>query len=110
MKKLLIKHESILAFFQEKTIENNNKNTVVFDSHGSHHIENNNAYYFMRDEILIKQNCGVSIGQILVFEIKDQARYSQRFLKNTYIYEAQKFDDVSIKLVLKEFKVELESK
>jgi hypothetical protein len=98
--KIYVKSESVQTFLSEKMINHPGDNGRVATNGVSY-------YHLMRDSILIRKDSGVEIGDTIRVELDDQAQGSCRQLTNTYIYEAKSFDDVAIKLVLIDFKIEL---
>jgi hypothetical protein len=50
-----------------------------------------------------------SVLTFLKIELFDRSQMSGKVLLNTYIYQSEKYDDVAIKLVLKDFSVCLTS-
>ena len=64
------------------------------------------SYNHMTDEILFKIDCGIKVGENVRIELYDRAEQSRRKLINTYIYKAEYYDDIAIKMELVSFKVE----
>lgn len=90
-KKIIIKTESIDRFFNEF-------GTLAQEIRRS-------MYHLMQDEIIIKQPGNISIGNNIEFHLEGKG-YEGRFdIEHVYLYEVSKYDDISYKLVLKDFKV-----
>ena len=64
------------------------------------------SYNQMTDEILFKIDCGIKVGEHIKIELHDRAEQSRRSLINTYIYKAEPYDDIAIKMKLVDFSVD----
>ena len=97
--KLNVKDKSVFHFFSEKLIgyRPNERHTIR---------EDESAYYLMKDEMYLKKEIGLEEGELVKFELADNSMMSRKELRNTYIYKVEKYDDVSVKLVLSDFKIE----
>ena len=96
-----VKDKSVPAFLEEKLLGNKS------DSGSRIGVDRDiSPYHLMRDEMLFKKDCGIKIGEVIKIELLDRAQNSGRQLKNTYIYKAEEYDDVAIKMVLKDFGIE----
>ena len=96
--KLIVKDKSVLHFFSE--------NLIGFRQDERQQLRpDENIYYLMKDEIFLNKNCGIDVGGLITFEIKDQSRMSNRELKNIYQYVVNEYDDVSVRLELVFFKI-----
>lgn len=97
--KLNVKDKSLYYFFSE--------NLIGFRQDERHQMrEDENPYYFMKDEIFIKKTGGLKLGESIRFELSDKSANSKKELKNTYIYTVESYDDLAVKLVLSDFKIE----
>jgi hypothetical protein len=90
-KKIIIKTESIDRFFKEYS--NISLNEV------------RSIYHLMQDEIIIKQPGNISIGNNIEFHLEGKGNEGRFDIEHVYLYEVSKYDDISYKLVLKDFKV-----
>ena len=95
--KLNVKDGSVLSFLKE-----NLTNQLDLDRNDCNP---SSPYHSMRDELLFVKDLNIKVGESISIELFDIARGSGRELVNTYIYQAEEYDDVSIKMVLKDFKV-----
>jgi len=91
-----VKDKSVYDFFYTRVLEDERLFTKEL-----------NPYCFMRDELFFKKNCDIKVGEIVRMELSDTSRLSKKELINVYLYKAEEYDDVSIKLILIDFKVEL---
>lgn len=90
-KKSIIKTESIDRFFKE--YGNISLNEV------------RSIYHLMQDEIIIKKLDELSIGDQVEFHLSGKS-FDNRFnIEHVYLYEVYEYDDLSYKLVLKDFNV-----
>lgn len=89
--KLIIKTESIDRFFNEF-------GTPAQEIRRS-------MYHLMQDEIIIKQPGNISIGNNIEFHLEGKGNEGRFDIEHVYLYEVSKYDDISYKLVLKDFKV-----
>ena len=96
--KLNVKDGSVIAFLKDKLLNPTSSSNRGCD-------DEVNPYSAMKDEMLFKKDCGLNPGEILKIELFDKARMSGKELVNTYIYKAESYDDVAIKMVLDDFKV-----
>lgn len=95
-----VKEKSIIAFFQEKLLYPPNPKDV-----GAINMEQISPYRLLKDELLFKKDCGIRQGESFVIELEDRSEGSNSKLNNRYIYTAKPYDDIAIKVVLQEFKV-----
>lgn len=107
--KLNVKDKSVKAFLEERLIgykadETNKKGNPLGNilDHG----RDVSAYHLMGDEMYFKKDCGIVAGEVIKIELFDRSRMSEKELKNIYTYKAEQYDDVSIKMVLQDFKIE----
>lgn len=90
-KKLIIKTESIDRFFNEF-------GTLAQEIRRS-------MYHLMQDEIIIKQPGNISIGNNIEFHLEGKGNEGRFNIEHVYLYEVYEYDDLSYKLVLKDFNV-----
>ena len=64
------------------------------------------AYHLMGDALYFKKNCGLKEGESILIQLKDRSLNSKKDLINNYWYTAEKYDDISFKMVLDDFKIE----
>lgn len=97
--KLNVKDKSVYLFFSEKLIgyRPNERHTMR---------EDESPYHLMKDEMYIKKEIGLDVGELVKFELADTSMMSRKDLKNTYVYRVEAYDDVAVKLVLSDFKIE----
>lgn len=62
-------------------------------------------YHLMRDEIILPKRPELANVDEIVFELEDQSQNSRARLVNTYRYDIDPYDDVSLKLTLTSFSV-----
>jgi len=98
--KLNVKDKSVATFLEERLL-----GYKPDERNGINGIRENSAYHLMQDEMFFKKECGIEIGETVKIELFDRAQMSGKELLNTYVYEAEEYDDVAIKLVLKDFSV-----
>lgn len=98
--KLNVKDKSVLTFLLERLLEYRPD-----ERSGMRDMRDVSVYHLMRDEMFFKKECGIEVGETVKIELFDRAQMSGKELLNTYVYEAEKYDDVAIKLVLKDFSV-----
>lgn len=98
--KLNVKDKSVATFLEERLLGYKSD-----ERNGMNGMRENSAYHLIQPEMFFKKECGIEIGETVKIELFDWAKMSGKELLNTYIYEAEKYDDVAIKLVLKEFSV-----
>lgn len=97
--KLNVKDKSVQTFLEERLIgyKPDERNRSPYDS---------SPYHLMQKEMLFKIDCGIGVGESVKIELLDRTQMSNRELKNVYIYKAEKYDDVAIKMVLDGFTIE----
>lgn len=100
--KLNVKDKSVQTFLEERLL-----GYKADERNGMGVMREGSAYHLMKDEMFFKKECGIEIGESVKIELFDRAQMSGKELLNTYVYEAEKYDDVAIKLVLKDFSVYL---
>ncbi|SEC45030.1 hypothetical protein SAMN04489761_3026 [Tenacibaculum sp. MAR_2009_124] len=98
--KLNIKQRSVNKFFLDHSV-------LPERLPSGKHIEDVSPYHLLRDEIYFKIDCDIKEGDSILIELKDKSRNSEKELVNLYTYTAEKYDDVSIKMVLDDFKVKV---
>ena len=99
--KLNVKDKSVATFLEERLL-----GYKADDRNGMGNMRDGSAYHLMRDEMFFKKDCGIAIGETVKIELFDRAQMSGKELKNIYIYKAEQYDDVAIKMVLDNFTVE----
>lgn len=62
-------------------------------------------YHMMGDEIVLTKRPELPEGTQVVFELSDRSEISRKELINVYTYDVTPYDDVSVKLVLQNFKI-----
>lgn len=101
--KFNVKQESVVAFLEERLIgydkSERGRNTDAFNKV--------NPYGLLKDEMFFKKDCGIEVSETVKIELFDRSQETRKELINTYIYRCEKYDDIAIKLVLIDFKVEL---
>lgn len=96
--KLNVKDKSVQAFLEERLL-----GYKADERNGMGGMRDGSAYHLIKDEMFFKKECGIEVGETVKIELFDRAQMSGRELLNTYVYEAEKYDDIAIKLVLKDF-------
>lgn len=97
---LNVKDKSVQTFLEERLL-----GYKADERNGMGVMREGSTYHLMKDEMFFKKECGIEIGETVKIELFDRAQMSGKELLNTYVYEAEKYDDVAIKLVLKDFSV-----
>lgn len=98
--KLNVKDKSVQTFLEERLL-----GYKPDERNGMGGMRDGSAYHLMRDEMFFKKECGIEVGETVKIELFDRAQMSGKELLNAYVYEAEKYDDVAIKLVLKDFSI-----
>ena len=93
--KLNVKDKSVFSFLEERLLGYKPTEMMV-----------KGAYQLMKDEMYFKIDCGIKVGESVKIELFDSTNNSGRELVNHYTYTAAKYDDVALKMVLSDFKVE----
>ena len=96
-----VKNDSVQKFFEENLL---NAETMTSNRNDC---STQSAYYRMKNEFLFKKNCKFAIGEKIQIQLFDVAEKSRKVLINKYIYEIEPYDDVAVKIVLKDFDVQL---
>ena len=99
--RLTIRDKSVLMFLRSMLVD-----VKTNDRHLNAHPDEISAYHLMKDEMFFKKDNGIEIGELLKIELFDRARMSESALINHYTYRAEEYDDLSIKMVLIDFKAE----
>lgn len=99
--KLNVKDKSVFNFLEERIL-----GYKPNDRDGISGMRENRSYHLMKDEMYFKIDCGIEVGESVKIELFDRANMSGKELVNHYIYTAKKYDDVALKMVLSDFKVE----
>ena len=102
--KFNVKDKSVDDFFMKYRVKTDNGNNISYRG------VNDGGYNYMKDTLYIDKSCDLKVGDQVEFELGDRAQFSQTELVNSYIYEAVEYDDMNIKLELKDFKVEIKQK
>lgn len=97
--KLNIKNESVVAFLEERLLGYKH-----YDGHNQPIF--NSGYSLLKDEMCFKKDCDISVGDLIRIELHDESSMSKKRLVNIYIYRAEHYDDVAIKMVLTGFNIE----
>ena len=90
-KRLIIKTESLERFFKEFV--------------GSQSEITRSTYHLMQDEVVIKKPDDLGIGDMIVFHIADKSPEGRFTIEYVYEYAVYEYDDLSYRLVLKDFNV-----
>lgn len=98
-----VRDKSLIPFFQTMLTSQQGEMQRILNDNSRPF----NPYYLMKDVIYFKKDNGIAKGDVVQFEIKDQARESDSKLLNTYLYEAFEYDDISIELKLVGFDVDV---
>ena len=94
-----VKDESV-EFFIKKYLTKYEENKDFYNNNlGSKHI--------FTDELIIKKGLEIKEGFIVIIELKDTTVNSQKSLLTTYFYKVYLHDDISLKLDLENFKINL---
>jgi len=99
--KLNVKDKSVFNFLEDRILRYKPN-----DRDGMSGMRENNPYHLMKDEMYFKIDCGIKVGESVKIELFDRANMSSKELINHYTYTAEKYDDVALKMVLSDFKVE----
>lgn len=100
--KLNVKDKSVSTYLSEMQYLPQNEKTKNNDRDC---FGNVSCYHLMRDELHFKKTDALKVGDTVQFELKDQSSGSRKELTNIYLYEVTEYDDVSVKLLLKEFQI-----
>ena len=100
--KLNVKDKSVQTFLEERLL-----GYKADDRNGMGSMRDGSAYHLMKDEMFFKKDCGIAVGETVKIELFDRTQMSGKELKNIYIYKAEQYDDVAIKMVLDNFTIEL---
>lgn len=102
-----VKEQSVVQFLNSN-IPQAEKVIIILDEYQNHCRDEKqvSVYHLMKDDMHFDKDCGIKVGQKVTIELTDYARRSEKKLRNTYTYEAQEYDDVTIKMKLVDFKVE----
>jgi hypothetical protein len=99
---LLIKNESV-EFFLTKRLNFQNGNYGL-----SNKDPQTGAFQYLgKKEMYFNKDCDVKVGDLINIEYFDRLSFSNKEVVVTRTYQAESYDDVSIKLSLKHFRVEL---
>lgn len=101
-----VKEKSVCEFLNNNMV--NVGGSIVDDEFNTR--KGVNVYSQMRDRMYFKKGLIVDIGDEVVFELFDSSQRTGAELINRYIYKANEYDDISIEMVLIDFKVELAKK
>ena len=98
--KFNVKDKSAFSFLEERLLgyKPNERN-------GMNGLRDTSPYHLLQDEMFFKKQCGIDVGETVQIELFDRAQMSGKELLNTYIYKAESYDDVAIRLVLIDFYV-----
>ena len=99
--KLNVKDKSVATFLEDRLLSYKPN-----DRNGMNGIHESSAYHLMRDEMFFKKDCGIAVGETVKIELFDRAQMSGKGLNNIYVYKAEQYDDVAIKMVLDNFTIE----
>jgi translation initiation factor IF-1 len=97
--KLNVKDESVINFL---------KNNLTHHKYEQSYTNQENKYNMLKDIMYFKRNKEVNEGDVILIELHDYGTMSRKSLVNKYFYLAEKYDDVSLKMVLTDFKIELQ--
>lgn len=98
-----VKDKSANTFFAEHAVVNDK-----YDRQNVRNGDDLNPYYFMKDEIILKQSPAIMPGQKVVFHLADYGAGSRRPMTNIYTYDVEKYDDLSVRLKLADFKITID--
>lgn len=100
-----VKDGSLNQFFLDNAlgVDRNNRDSM-------RHFQECTPFNLMNDEILLKKSDTLQPGRHVVFELEDRGQQSGKDLVNRYEYHIYQYDDVSVKLVLLDFKVKYKPK
>lgn len=106
--KLNVKDKSVSTFLKERILPIHDKSTVYDNGRPlGTSIQEMSPYQLMKDEMFFKKDGDIKVGEIVKIELYDHSRMTGKELINTYIYKAEEYDDIAIKMVLKDFGVAL---
>lgn len=99
---------SLIEFLAENGLGDKANNINKMRGENARIRDTHNCYY-MQDVLNFKLDnpAGIKAGQTVVITLSDEAEGSRKKLINTYTYKAYKYDDVTLKLKLEDFKVKL---
>lgn len=97
-----IKERSVSAFLKNNLLDSE----FILNNNITHRGIDISLYHAMQDQLHLKKNCGIKIGDFIVIELSDTSSGSKTVLLNTYKYEAINYDDYSIIIQLIDFKIE----
>lgn len=96
MKKILrVKEKSVLAFLEEKMLGYDK--TMANVSCGV----NYGQALLQKEEIFLKKDCGIEVGETVIMEFFDRTQISGKELLGIYTYTVEEYDDFAIKMVVK---------
>jgi hypothetical protein len=102
-KKINVKEKSVLSFLQSRLVGYNPRDQ------GPSNNGSNNLHNFMRKEIFFYIDHGFEVGDSVGIELSDRSNMSGKSLKTHYTYTAESYDDISIKMVLSDFQIAVDS-
>ena len=101
--KFNVKEKSVYKFLKDRVLEHKPSNNNTFQA------SVDSPYYLLKDEMYFKIDCGVEVGESVKIELLDRGGMSGKELVNRYTYTAKEYDDLALKMVLSDFKVELKN-
>ena len=99
-KELIIKQETALVFIHKISFD---KSRTELDGP----YQPTNLYNLMIDSILIEKDCGINLGDTVLFKLEDKSKNKGTKLTNHYKYKCREFDSASNALELQDFTVTL---
>lgn len=96
-----VKEKNILQFFGENAVNHE----YLISQEGRN--PDRSPYTLMKDEIIFKKDSGFKENETVVFHLKDIGRHSQTEMTHEYIYKVSKYDDLSLKLEIEDFRVDI---
>jgi len=97
---ILVKKDSVKKFFKENVIGCEGLDL----ENQSHH--NDSLYYLFKDELLIKKDV-IKVAGSVHFELRGQSVHHSMRLLNKYTYSIERYDDVTSKMILTGFDIDL---
>lgn len=92
--KLNVKNDSVLNFLKDNLVD------FKESKHGE-----TTPYNLLEDEMTFKSK--YSPGDVVIIQLQDIGSNSRKSLLNIYTYEIERYDDINVKAILIDFKVEL---
>jgi len=100
---MIIKEKSINEFLGKWMIYNPEVGTQYMGNDGCNRIDTRPQLNVLsHTQILLKIECGLSVGDSVKFNAKDNLQYSRIEVNCVLIFIVEEYDDIAVKLTLKD--------